>query len=199
MRLKQGDSMNNKRILTAVLAAALAQACPAARAAGFDFDGAGGPAVSLSALKAEAAEGLPEPVLERAAEPLRGELIAPATTALDLASFTYDESSKQFTLKFDTERSANYWGCRVEISVELMRDGLFDASRGVRTYEFPLNWNIGNPAITFTEADFAPAKDEGRAKTKKLYVKWGFRVVRSTFYTKDFVDKGRSASLQLPK
>lgn len=191
--------MNNKKILTAVLAAAMAQACPAsARAAGFDFDGAGGSEVSLSGLAA-AAEGLPEPVLARADQPLRGELIPPATTALDLASFTYDESTKQFTLKFDTERSANYWGCRIEISVELMRDGLFDASMGVRTYEFPLNWNIGNPAITFMEADFAPAKDEGRAKTKKLYVKWGFRVVRSAFYTKDFVDKGRSAPLRLPK
>ncbi|MDD2805416.1 MAG: hypothetical protein PHV33_07660 [Elusimicrobiales bacterium] len=192
--------MNKKQILIAVLAAALAQASLAgARAASFDFDGRGGAAVSLSGLAETAAEGLPEPVLERADETLRGALAAPTTSALALASFSYDESSKEFKLRFDTEHSVNYWGCRIEISVELMRDGLFDASLGVRTYEFPLNWNLGNPAITFKEADFAPAKEEGRAKTKKLYVKWGFRVVKSTFYNKDYVDMGHSASLQVPK
>lgn len=197
------------------LAAQSAKAGSAARGL-IDFDGRAQSAARFSAMAEAAGSGLADPAPQavdyrgpawrtRSSQKATGTgapgNVLPSTGALRLADFSYDTAAKEFTLRFLTPEYENYWGTRVQITVELVQDGLLDLKLDSRVYEFPLNWNLPVPAISFSEADFLRGGDEaaGRARDKKFYVKWGFRVVRDEYYSGAFMKMGRSATVSVPQ
>lgn len=124
--------------------------------------------------------------------PLQRKPVAPDAGFLDLKSFSYDQVRGEFTLKLGEKSDTAYWGAKVQVGVELVQDKMFDSSLGVKFYEFPINFYTGGPSITFKASDFGGGKDTGdRAKAKKFFAKWGFRIIGQGF-TQDYVDKGRT-------
>ncbi|OGR77390.1 MAG: hypothetical protein A2X32_04265 [Elusimicrobia bacterium GWC2_64_44] len=122
---------------------------------------------------------------------------APEASAMELSEFSYDHASKQFTLLVKSNFSSDYYGHKVEFSVELMRDGLFDSSKGKQTYEAEINAASGSYIMKFKEGDLPKSLEAGesRAKDKKFFVKWGFSVKG----TGAFVDKGRTDPVTVPQ
>lgn len=123
---------------------------------------------------------------------------APEASALELAGFSYDDVKKEFTLKINNNFPGNYSGSKVHIGVELVQDKLFDSSRGTKFYEFGINYYTGNYQITFKESDFPSGKDadDSRGKSKKFFVKWGFKV-KGAGFTEDYMEKGKTGTVQV--
>ncbi|OGR65944.1 MAG: hypothetical protein A2X31_01210 [Elusimicrobia bacterium GWB2_63_22] len=130
--------------------------------------------------------------------PLRRKPVAPDAAFLELQSFSYDQLSGEFTLKLGEKSDIAYWGTKVQVGVELVEDRMFDSSKGVKFFEFPINWNKPAPVITFKAADFGGDKDAGedRAKTRKYFAKWGFKVI-SDVHTGDYLEKGRTETISV--
>lgn len=124
--------------------------------------------------------------------PLHRKPAAPDANLLQLESFHYDQVRGEFTLKLFERSDASYRGARVQVGVELVEDRLFDSSLGLKSFEFPAGQ--GGRTITFRESDFG-GKDAGdRARTKKFFAKWGFKVIGQGF-TQDYMDKGRTDTI----
>lgn len=122
---------------------------------------------------------------------------APEASAMELSEFSYDPASKEFKLLVKNNFSSDYNGHKVQFSVELMRDSLFDSSKGKQTYEAEINAGSGNYVISFKEGDLPKSLEAGesRAKDKKFFVKWGFSVKGAG----SFIDKGRTDSVTVPQ
>lgn len=122
---------------------------------------------------------------------------APEASAMVLSEFSYDPASKQFTLLVKSNFPSEYYGHKVEFSVELMQDKLFDSSKGKQTYEAEINAASGSYIIKFKEGDLPKSLEAGesRAKDKKFFVKWGFAVKGAGA----FIDKGRTDSVTVPQ
>ncbi|HBE89468.1 MAG TPA: hypothetical protein DDW67_10060 [Elusimicrobia bacterium] len=124
----------------------------------------------------------------------------PEASLAELASFSYDDVRKEFTLTVRNQFTGDYDGGKVHIGVELVQDKLFDSSKGTKFFEFPLNWLRQDFKATFKLSDFASEKDaaEFRAKADKYFVNWGFKVKKQGF-TEDYIEKGKSAAVSVIK
>lgn len=123
---------------------------------------------------------------------------APAAGALQLASFSYDDVRGEFTLKLRNGFGSEYYARKVHIGVELVQDKLLDSSLGTKFFEFPLNAWTGDFTLTFKAADFGGQKDAEalRAKAKKYFAKWGFKV-KGEGFTDAYVDGGKTGAVQV--
>lgn len=122
---------------------------------------------------------------------------APEASAMELSDFTYDAASREFRLLIKNNFPGDYYGHKVQFSVELMQDKLFDSSRGKQTYEAEINAASANYIIAFRENDLPKDMQAGdsRAKDKKFFVKWGFSVKGAG----GFIDKGRTDAVTVPQ
>ena len=120
----------------------------------------------------------------------------PDAALAQLGGFSYDDVRKEFTLTIRNGFTGEYDGRKVHIGVELVQDKLFDSSRGTKYFEFPVNWLTSGFTLKFKEGDFDGDKDAGdnRAKDKKFFVKWGFKM-KSGPFTDKFVDMGKTESV----
>lgn len=117
---------------------------------------------------------------------------APAAGALEYSSFSYDDVRGVFTLKLKSRFGAEYQGRLVHIGAELVQDKMFDASVGTKFFEFPISGQ-SEFTLTFKKGDFGGAKDaeELRAKAKKYFVNWGFKV-KGQGFTDAYVEGGKT-------
>jgi len=131
--------------------------------------------------------------------PVRRKPVDPDGSIVTLRSFKYDESAREFTLDIAENIlgfGSDYFGQTIVIGAELVQDKLFDSSRGTKYFEFPVNWLTSGFTLKFKEGDFDGDKDAGdnRAKDKKFFVKWGFKM-KSGPFTDKFVDMGKTESV----
>lgn len=117
---------------------------------------------------------------------------APAAGALEYSSFSYDDVRGVFTLKLKSRFGTEYQGRLVHIGAELVQDKMFDASIGTKFFEFPISGQA-EFTLTFKKGDFGGAKDaeELRAKAKKYFVNWGFKV-KGQGFTDAYVEGGKT-------
>lgn len=113
-----------------------------------------------------------------------------------LGGFSYDDVRKEFTLTVRNGFSGEYDGRKIHIGVELVQDKMFDSSRGTKFFEFPLNWQRQDFKIVFKESDFPSDKDAAdfRAKAKKFFVNWGFKV-KGEGFTEAYLEKGKTETV----
>lgn len=123
---------------------------------------------------------------------------APAAGALQDGGFAYDDVRGEFTLTLRNRLGAEYYGRKLHIGVELVQDKLFDSSLGVKFFEFPVNSYTGDFEITFKQTDFGSAKEAGefRAKAKKYFVKWGYKV-KGEGFTDAYVEGGKTEAVSV--
>lgn len=131
--------------------------------------------------------------------PLRRKPVDPDPAIVALRSFAYDEGAREFTLDIAENilgLGSDYFGKTIVIGAELVQDKLFDSSRGVKNFEFPINWLTTGFKVKFKEADFDGDKDAAdlRAKDKKFFVKWGFRV-RGDSFTDKYAEMGKTETV----
>lgn len=120
---------------------------------------------------------------------------APSAGLLQLSSFSYDDMTGMFTLKLATSFPAYYNGNKVHVGVELVQDKLFDSSLGVKFFEFDIASYEREYTAKFKLADFGGNKEaQDRAKTKKYFVKWGFKV-KGEGFTDDYIDGGKTSAV----
>lgn len=113
-----------------------------------------------------------------------------------LGGFSYDDVRKEFTLTIRNGFTGEYDGRKVHIGVELVQDKMFDSSRGTKFFEFPLNWLRQDFKIVFKDSDFPTGKDAAdfRAKAKKYFVNWGFKV-KGEGFTETYMEKGKTETV----
>jgi hypothetical protein len=120
----------------------------------------------------------------------------PDAALAQLGKFSYDDVRKEFTLTIRNGFTGEYDGRKVHIGVELVQDKMFDSSRGTKFFEFPLNWLRQDFKIVFKESDFPSDKDAAdfRAKAKKYFVNWGFKV-KGEGFTEAYMEKGKTETV----
>lgn len=121
----------------------------------------------------------------------------PAAGSLEYSSFSYDDMRGIFTLKLKNRFGAEYQGRMVHIGAELVQDKLFDSSLGVKFFEFTI---ASQPefTLTFKKSDFGGARDAEalRAKAKKFFAKWGFKV-KGQGFTDAYVEGGKTETASI--
>ncbi len=125
---------------------------------------------------------------------------APAAGALQLAGFSYDDVRAEFTLTLRNGFGGEYAGRKVHVGVELVQDKLFDSSLGTKFFEFPVSGYGGEFTLTFKQGDFGSAKaaEDFRAKAKKFFVNWGFKI-KGEGFTDAYVEGGKTGTVSVIK
>ncbi len=115
----------------------------------------------------------------------------PDASGLNLSSFAFRDG--KFVMAIGDRWAAEYAGEKVEIQVELMKDGFlfFNSSKGKKTFTLD---TAASYELAFNEGDLVKDKDfvddSGDMRgPKKFYVKWGFRRIGS-ISTNDYMKKG---------
>lgn len=123
---------------------------------------------------------------------------APDASLAELGGFSYDDVRGEFTLTIRNRFTGDYDGRKIHIGAELVQDKFFDSSRGVKFFEFPLDWRRQDFKIVFKESDFPSGKDaaEFRAKARKFFVNWGFKI-KGEGFTEDYQEKGKTGTVQV--
>ena len=121
---------------------------------------------------------------------------APEASLAQLENFSYDDVRKEFTLNIRNGFTRDYAGRKVHIGVELVQDKLFNSSRGTKFFEFSLGWGQQDFRIVFKDSDFPSDKEAAgfRAKAKKYFVNWGFKV-KGEGFTEAYIERGKTETV----
>lgn len=130
--------------------------------------------------------------------PIKREPKAPEAGVLEVERFSYDDIRREFKLELRNGFTAEYYGNKVHIGLELIEDKFFDSSKGVKVFEFPINRYPSTFTMTFKESDFSADKDlsDSRGKAKKFFLKWGFKV-KGDMFKDEHVNKGKTEPVSI--
>lgn len=130
--------------------------------------------------------------------PIKREPKVPEAAVLEVDRFSYDDIRREFKLELRNNFTAEYYGNKVHVGVELVEDKFFDSSLGMKVFEFAINRYPSTFVVTFKESDFSAEKDlsDSRGKAKRFFLKWGFKV-KGDLFKDEHINKGKTEAVTI--